>query len=48
MVKKEKESESKIPQHKRMAEGEKITGMKSGGMCKKKGGKVVEKTKKKK
>lgn len=43
-----KEMDSKINQHKKMAMGEKITGMKSGGKvdCMKKGGKV--KTAKKK
>ena len=38
-----KETDSKlVNQHKRMAEGQKITGMKSGGKvdCMKKGGKV--------
>lgn len=49
---KKKEKESKlVNQHKRMAEGEKITGMKKGGKADcdmKKGGKVGHKETKKK
>ncbi len=45
-MKKEPKGEKLIPQHKRMAEGEHVTGMKKGG-CLKTGGKV-EKPKKKK
>lgn len=36
-----------VNQHKRLAEGQKVTGMKSGGMCKKEGG-MAKKPKKKK
>ena len=45
---KDKYPDSKlVNQHKRMAEGEKITGMKTGGSCMNKGG-MAKKTKKKK
>lgn len=49
MAKKEKESKL-VNQHKRMAEGEKITGMKKGGKadCMKRGGKAGHKEGKKK
>lgn len=46
MKKDEQDTSKLVNQHKRLAMGEKITGMKSGGMACKKGGKIDMKKKK--
>ena len=43
MAKEKKMDVKDVNQHKRMAMGEKVTGMKKGGMCMKKGGEVKKK-----